>query len=224
MARKIREGFVLYSDIIMNHMQYLTDAEFKTIIVEAMKASDAIANREPEPEPPPLSGPAWGCYLSILRTIRASQREYDKTALKNKLSRNKKKPQNLLPMSNEQLLSLGYTVYDIASLRECTPEEIMSVTNCDNSSPGVSNRMENAGEMKEVEEETKHEPELELEKDPDYGFDGCDKLYAALERQGIKITPTIKSHLRKLRYSNFTEEIMQKVCDLAFLDELRRLK
>lgn len=224
MARKTREGFVLYSDIIMNHMQYLTDAEFKTIIVEAMKASDAIANREPEPAPPPLSGPAWGCYLSILRTIRASQREYDKTALKNKLSRNKKKPQNLLPMSNEKLLSLGYTVYDIASLRECTPEEIMSVTTCDNSSPGVSNRMESAGEVKEVEEETKHEPELDLENEPEYGFAGCEDLYAALETQGIKITPAIRKHLRLMRRDYFTEELMLKAFDLKFQEELRRLK
>lgn len=222
MARKTREGFVLYSDIIMNHMQYLTDAEFKTIIVEAMKASDAIANREPEPAPPPLSGPAWGNYLSIMRTIRASQREYDKTALRNKMSRNKKKPQNLLPMSNEQLLSLGYTVYDIAALRECTPEEIISVTICDNSSHEETRKAESAGEMKKVEIETKHDPELENE--PEYGFDGCDKLYAALERQGIKVTPAIRRHLRKLRRDEFTEELILKVYDPAFQDELRRLK
>lgn len=224
MARKTREGFVLYSDIIMNHMQYLTDAEFKTIIVEAMKASDAIANREPEPVPPPLSGPALGNFLSIMRTVRTSQREYDKTALRNKMSRNKKKPQNLLPMSNEQLLSLGYTIYDIAALRECTPEEIISVTNCDNPSHEVSNEIEHSAVMKKVEEESKHNLELDPENEPEYGFDGCSKLYAALERQGIKITPVVKGHLRKLRYSNFTEELMCKVCDPAFLDELRRLK
>lgn len=215
---------MLYSDIIMNHMQYLTDAEFKTIIVEAMKASDAIANREPEPEPPPLSGPAWGCYLSIMRTIRASQREYDKTALRNKMSRNKKKPQNLLPMSNEQLLSLGYTIYDISVLRECTPEEIISATNCDNTSHEVSNEIEHSAVLKKTDEEPKHNPELDLENEPEYGFDGCKKLYAAVERQGIKVTPAIRKHLRLLRRDEFTEELMIKVYDPVFLDELRRLQ
>ena len=140
------------------------------------------------------------------------------------MNRNNKKAKNLLPMSNEQLLNMGYTVYDIAALRECDPEEIIATTSRDISLPEVTNVTDPIIPDKENENESKHDLELELEKDPDYGFDGCDKLYAALERQGIKITPTIKSHLRKLRYSNFTEEIMRKVCDLAFLDELRRLK
>lgn len=220
--RKIREGYVIYHDDVLNHLRYLSAEEFQAIVVRVTEISDALSKREPEPGPPPVSGPAWGNYLTMLQKVRKSQMQYDKTALKNKMARNKKKPQNLLPLSNEQLLSLGYTIYDIAVLRECSTEEIITTTHCDLLRPEVTNRTEQNRNGKDIEH--KHEPELDLENEPEYGFDGCSKLYAALERQGIKITPVVKGHLRKLRYSNFTEELMCKVCDPAFLEELRRLQ
>lgn len=219
MARKTREGFVLYADIVLYQLQYLTDAEFKAIIIRAVRASEALANREPEPEPPALDGPALGSYLSIMRLVRESQRKYDKTALINKMNRRKEKPKNLLPLSNEALLSLGYTIYDIAALRECDPDEITIMTNRDELPPLVTTKTETS--LSKFENESEHNLERDPEHDPEWGFDGCSKLYSALERQGIKITPAVKSHLRKLRYSLFTEELMSKVCDRAFLDELR---
>ncbi len=219
MARKTREGFVLYADIVLYQLQYLTDAEFKAIIIGAVRASEALANREPEPEPPALDGPALGTYLSLIRTVRESQRSYDKRALANKMTRNKKKTENLLPLSNEKLLSLGYTIYDIAALRECDPDEVVISTNRDESLQFVTTNAE--PNLPETEKENDNDHEPDPEHDPEWGFEGCSKLYSALERQGIKITPAVKSHLRKLRYSYFTEELMSKVCDRAFLDELR---
>lgn len=224
MARKTREGFVLYSDVVLYQLQYLTDAEFKAIIVGAVNASEALANREPEPAPPALDGPALGSYLSIMRTVRESQRKYDKTALVNKMNRQKKKLADLMPYSNEQLLKWGYTIYDIAVLRECDPDEIITSTDCDELRPLVTNETEQSVIEQEQENESEHNLERELENAPDWEFYGCHKLYSALERQGIKVSPAVKSHLRKLRYLHSTEELMRKVYDPAFLDELRRLK
>lgn len=221
MARKTREGFVLYSDLVLYQLQYLPADEFKAIIVGAVKASDALANREPEPAPPALDGPALGSYFSIMRNVRESQRKYDKSALVNKMNRRKEKPKNLLPLDNEALLSLGYSVYDIAALRECDPDEIATSTNRDESSPVDTIRTEQ--NVSKHETEIEHNLEHDLERDPEWGFDGCGKLYSALERQGIKITPAVKIHLRKLRYSHFTEELMKKAYEPAFQDELRRL-
>ena len=220
--RKIREGFVLYHDDVLNHLQYLPDAEFKAIVVRVTEISAALSKREPEPGPPAVSGPAWGNYLTMLRKVRKSQMQYDKTALKNKMARNKKKPQDLLPLSNKLLLSLGYTIYDIAVLRECSTEEIIATTHCDLLRPEVTNRTEQNRDGKDIEHE--HEPELDLENEPEYGFNGCEDLYAALETQGIKITPAIRKHLRLMRRDYFTEELMLKAFDLKFHEELRRLK
>jgi len=45
----------------------------------------------------------------------------------------------------------------------------------------------------------------------------------ASKNSRLYLTPAVKIHLRKLRYSHFTEELMKKAYEPAFQDELRRL-
>lgn len=115
---KERQGFVLYHDIVDNQLRYLSPEEFKSVVMSAAEYSIDCSKGIETEWPKGYNGAAAGCIKSLCRTIDASVMNYAKTTCRNKASRRQDKQDLLRQLSITQLYEKGYSVQDIAILKD----------------------------------------------------------------------------------------------------------
>ena len=225
MARKERQGFVIYDTTFDAQLQYLEPVDFKNAVMAAHEYSRAASKHKARPTPPPFTGFVMGAYISMVSSIDSSQREYDKKALNARLRKLGLDFEAMTHFDAVTLYNKGFSAADIATLHECDYEEVNQLLQ------GVTGGERSVNPSNTVQSDFNNridlinsEKEKEFEKDIECEFDRCHELYSALERQGIKVTPVIKGHLRKLRRSHSTKELIGMALTLPFQEELRRLK
>lgn len=127
MARKERQGFVIYDTTIDAQLQYLEPVDFKAVCMAAHYYSVALKKHKEKPAPPPLEGFAMGAYISMISSIDSSQREYDKKALNARLRKLGLDFEAMTHFDAVTLYNKGFTAADIATLHECDYEEVNKV-------------------------------------------------------------------------------------------------
>ena len=139
MARKEREGFVLYHDIAMNQLQYLTADDFRDVVMAAVAYSIALAKGETEPHETRFTGLADGAYKSLCSSARRSAVRYWKSACRAKINRNKQDKKELAQKDIGTLTKFGYNRRDIAYIKDLSEEELAPYfTSGDSTSPAVT--------------------------------------------------------------------------------------
>ena len=116
MARRERQGLILFHNVAIDTLDYLPAEDFKDVVMAAVKYSVAIAKHS-DPPSVGFEGPKLGAYKQLCNSAEYSAMQWIKKAFNQKARRNGTTVGELSKKSNEELQQLGYTIQDIAVIR-----------------------------------------------------------------------------------------------------------